>query len=296
MDQIAAMRAFVRVVQTKSFSAVAREQQTTQATISKKVAALEDKLGVKLLTRSSRESSLTQIGESYYEKCLFILSELDEAEANARMELSTPKGILRITAPVPLGYFLLTPIIKEFTEQYPDIKVEVNYVDKHIDLVSEGIDLAIRASRLEDSSLIAQKLFDNPMLMVASPQYLERQGIPKTPKQLTHHNCIVYSLFKKHNVWSFQKDGEVQTVSVSGSVSSNSGLCNMQSALEGVGITPLPIWMVKEHLKQGTLIQVLSEYQADNIPFSVVYPQNRYIPLKVRSFIELLKKRLLVDL
>lgn len=292
MDQISAMRAFVRVVQTGSFTAVAKEQRTTQATISKKVAALESKIGVKLLTRSSRNNSLSQVGAEYYEKCVVILAELDEAEANARSELATPKGVLRITAPIPFGHLILAPIVSEFIELFPEINIEINFSNKHVDLISDGVDLAIRSSELVDSSLIARKLFDNRMLMVASPDYIANYGEPKHPKDLSNHNCIVYSLFKNNNILHFFNDKEKHSVSVKGSVASNSGSYNLSSALLGVGITPLPIWMVKEHIQKGTLVQILSNYQSDNLPFNVVYPQNRYIPLKVRRFVEFLKDKL----
>jgi DNA-binding transcriptional LysR family regulator len=292
MDQISAMRAFVRVVQTGSFTAVAREQQTTQASISKKVAALENKIGVKLLNRSSREHSLTQAGKDYYEKSVLILGEIDEAEASARSELATPKGILRITAPLPFGDLILAPIVKEFIDLYPQIRVEINFSDRHVDLVSEGVDLAIRASQLEDSNLVARKLFDNPLILVASPDYLKQHGRPKHPSELTEHCCVVYSLSKSNNTWHFSKNNEKFSVAVHGALISNNGSYNMSSALLGLGITTLPIWMVKEHLQTGLLEQVLADYQSDNLPFNVVYPQNRYIPLKVRAFVDFLKEKL----
>lgn len=156
MDQLGAMRAFIRVVQTGSFSAAAREQNPPQATISKKVAALEARLSVKLLTRSSRELSLTQVGAEYYEKCVAILGELDEAEASARSQVALPKGIIRITAPVVFGRLVIAPILAEFLSLYPEIKVDLALSDKHVGFISEGVDIAIRARELEDSSLVAR--------------------------------------------------------------------------------------------------------------------------------------------
>ncbi|GAL02499.1 transcriptional regulator LysR family [Photobacterium aphoticum] len=152
MDQLSAMRAFVRVVQTGSFSAAGRDMHTTQTTISKKVAALENHIGVKLLTRSSRDHALTQAGAEYYETCVNLLGELDEAEARARSDVALPRGVLRITAPVAFGRLLLAPIISEFFSLYPDIQVDLLLSDKHVDLISDGIDVAIRARQLEDST------------------------------------------------------------------------------------------------------------------------------------------------
>lgn len=169
MDQFKAMRAFVRVVQTGSFSAVDREKNTTQATISKRVAAHEAHLGVKLLNRSSRELSLTEVGADYYDKCVAILAELDEAEASARSQLATPRGVLRVAAPVAIGRLLLAPILAEFLSLNPEIRVNLTLSDKFVDLIAEGADVAIRARNLEDSSLVARPLLGNPLLSVAAP-------------------------------------------------------------------------------------------------------------------------------
>ncbi len=168
MDQLSAIRIFIRVVQMGSFSAVARDQTTSQATISKKIAALETKLGVKLLTRTSRELSLTEAGTGYYEKCVEILAELDEADSVARSQTASPKGILRIAAPIAIARLLVAPTVKSFIEQYPEIKVEVAASDKMVDLIAEGIDVAIRVKQLEDSTLIARHLFENKLVLVAS--------------------------------------------------------------------------------------------------------------------------------
>lgn len=288
MDQLDAMRAFVRVVQSGSFSAAARDENTTQSTISKKVAALEAHLGAKLLTRSTRELSLTEAGTEYYEHCVVLLGELDEVEVRVRSHVAEPKGTLRITAPVAFGRLVLAPLMGEFLSKYPDIQLDVSLADRQVDLVAEGIDVAIRASQLQDSSLIARHLFDNPMLLVASPDYLSRNGLPKHPEDLKQHNCIVYSLFGTPN-WRFYRDGKEISVPVSGSFRSDSGDTNMEVALTGLGITQLPIWIVREHLQSGRLIQLMTDYQMDQVPFHAVYPQNRYVPLKVRCFIDFLK-------
>lgn len=292
MDQLSAMRAFVRVVQTGSFSAVGRELNTTQATISKKVAALEAKLGVKLLTRSSRDVSLTQAGTDYYEQTVVMLAELDEVEARVRSQVATPQGTLRVTAPVAFGRLVLAPLIGEFLERYPDIKVDMSLGDRHVDLIAEGVDVAIRARKLEDSSLVARHLFENPMLLVASPSYLELHGEPREPADLKRHHCIVYSLLRTGNNWHFTYQGKEISVPVTGDFQSDSGDTNLEVVLSGLGITALPIWMVEEHLQSGRLVQLLTDYQADQIPFNAIYPQNRYVPLKVRCFVDFLKEKL----
>jgi DNA-binding transcriptional LysR family regulator len=292
MDQLSAMRAFVRVIQSGSFSAAAREQNSSQATVSKKVAALEAKLGVKLLTRSSRDQSLTQAGIDYYEQCVALLSELDEVEARVRSQVAAPQGTLRVTAPVAFGRLVLAPLMGEFLQRYPDIKIDMLLGDRHVDLIAEGVDVAIRARKLEDSSLVARHLFENPMLLVASPGYVEQHGAPREPADLKRHNCIVYSLMKTGNNWHFTRLGKEESVPVTGNLQSDNGDTNLEVVLSGLGITTLPIWMVDEYLRAGRLVQVLSDYQADQIPFNAIYPQNRYVPLKVRCFVDFLKEKL----
>ena len=289
MDQLVAMRTFVKVVQTGNFSTAAREQNSSQANVSKRVSGLESLLGTKLLTRTSRELSLTETGSEYYEKCLTILAELDEADAAVRSETASPKGTLKIAAPIAVARLILAPLMSSFIERYPEIKIDIAANDAHVDLIAQGIDIAIRVKKLEDSSLIARHLFDNPMLIVASPNYLEQNGIPVIPDDLRYHNCIVYSLLTSINVWNFSKHDNKYSVAVQGNFQSSNGDTNLEVALSGVGIAQLPIWMVDEHLKSGRLKQVLSDYKALSIPMNAIYPQNRYVPLKVRCFIDFLK-------
>jgi DNA-binding transcriptional LysR family regulator len=292
MDQITAMRAFVRVVQTGSFSAVARESDTGQATISKRVAGLESLLGVKLLNRSSRDISLTEPGQSYYDKAVVILAELDEAEAEARSQTVRPQGTLRISAPIPFGRMILAPLLPEFLERYPTIQVDLMLNDKFVDLISEGIDVAIRAKQLEDSSLIARPLFENPMRLIAAPSYLQRYGRPEKPEQLSAHNCLVYSLQKSGKHWPFKRQQKSITVTVNGNFQCDNGDTLLEMARAGSGIAQLPIWMIDQHLKAGQLTTLLDDYQADAIPFHAIYPKHRYTPLKVRSFIDFIKAKI----
>lgn len=291
MDQLGAMRAFVRVVQTGSFSAAAREMNSGQANISKKVSALEAKLGVKLITRSSRELSLTEVGAHYLEKCIAILAELDEAESTARAQVATPSGLLRVTAPVALGRLLLAPHMNEFLATYPDIKIDLSLSDEHVDLIANGIDIAFRAKQLEDSSLVARHLFNNPMLLLATPEYLEAKGTPSHPNDLVDHNCLVYSMSKSLSNWSFYTEDRALNVNVSGNIRCDSGDVLLELALAHNGIVQLPIWMVNKELKEGKLIQLLQEYAGINLPFHAIYPQNRYVPLKVRCFVDFMKAK-----
>lgn len=281
----------MRVVQTGSFTAVGGEQNTSQATISKRVAALENHLAVKLLSRSSRGISLTHVGAEYYDKCVAVISELDEAEANARSQIATPRGLLRVTAPIAIGRLLLAPILAEFLAEFPDIKIDLTLSDKFSDLISEGIDVAIRARKLEDSSLVARPLFDNPMLVVAAPSYLAQNGEPKSPADLTQHNCIVYSLLESGSIWHFSEQGKDLAIPVNGNISCNNGDTVLEVALSGLGIVQLPIWMVSRHIQAGRLKRLITAYRCTSIPINAIYLKNRYIPLKVRCFVDFVKNK-----
>ncbi|MGF1874696.1 LysR family transcriptional regulator [Photobacterium frigidiphilum] len=270
MDQLGAMRAFVRVVQMGSFSAAAREQDTTQATISKKVAALEKKLGAKLLSRTSRELSLTEVGADYYENCVIILSELDEAEAQVRSQIALPSGVLRVAAPVVFGRQFMAPILVEFLNAYPEIKVDLMLNDKHIDLIADGVDVAIRAKQLEDSTLVARHLFNNPLVVVASPEYLQKNTKPQNPDELKNHNCIVYSMLKSINIWHFEQGNNNISVPVTGSFRCDNGDVILQLVLDGAGIAQLPVWMVDEHIRSGKLAMVLEGYISKPLPFNAI--------------------------
>jgi DNA-binding transcriptional LysR family regulator len=276
MDQLGAMRAFTRVVQTGSFSAAAREANTSQATISK---------------RSSRDHSLTQAGAEFYDKCVAILAELEEAEFNARSQVALPRGVLRITAAFPLGRLLIAPLVAEFLSRFPDIKLDLALSDRHVDLIGEGFDIAIRAQQLKDTSLVARELFKNPMFLIASPQYLERYGTPERPEELIDHNCIVYSQLGTLNTWHFSYEGDDIPVHINGNFQCDNGDTILEAAAAGVGFAVLPYWMIHSHLDSGQLEVVLRDFKPLPLPVQAVYPQRRYLPLRVRCFIDFLMEK-----
>lgn len=288
MDQLGAMRAFIRVVQIGSFSAAARETNTSQATISKRVAALEAQLGVKLMMRTSRDHSLTEAGAEFYEKCVAILTELEEAESDARSRVASPRGLLRVTTAFPLGRLLIAPLLTDFLSRYPEIKLDLALSDSHVDLTREGFDIAIRAQKLQDSSLNARELFKNPMFLIASPSYLKQHGVPRTPEELVDHNCIVYSELSTQNSWHFTHENDDISVQVNGNFQCDNGDTILTAAVAGVGFAVLPYWMIKSHLDAGELQVVMSDFQPSTLPVNAVFPHSRYLPLKVRCFIDFL--------
>jgi DNA-binding transcriptional LysR family regulator len=295
MEQITAMRLFTRVVQTGSFSAVARESGISQSSVSKNLAALEAKLGARLLVRTSRKLNLTEVGCDYYERCLPILMEIDEAEATVRSMTINPAGVLRVNVPVSFGQRHVIPRIPEFMRAYPNVKIDIMLLDRQVDLVAEGVDVAIRIDILDDSSLIARRLGDSPRLLVASKSYLQKHGRPNHPDELKNFDCLVYSLLGTGNIWHFLHQGKEFSVGVTGNFQANNSDAVLHMALAGAGIMALPKWMSHPYIENGELEPILTEYTPQGFPIQAVYPQNRYVPSKVRSFVSFMQQSFASD-
>ncbi len=295
MEQITAMRFFTRVVQTGSFSAVARESGISQSSVSKNLAALEAKLGARLLARTSRKLNLTEVGCDYYERCLPILMEIDEAEATVRSMTINPAGVLRVNVPVSFGQRHVIPRMPEFMRAYPNVKIDIMLLDRQVDLVAEGVDVAIRIDILDDSSLIARRLGDSPRLLVASKSYLQKHGRPNHPDELKNFDCLVYSLLGTGNIWHFLNKGKEFSVGVKGNFQANNSDAVLQMALAGAGIMALPKWMSHPYVENGELDCILTEYTPQGFPIQAVYPQNRYVPSKVRSFVSFMQQSFASD-
>ena len=291
MDQLSAIRSFVSVVKAGGLTAASRVESSSQATISKRLASLEDHLGVQLLQRTSRDQSLTQAGADYFDKCQAILEELEEAETAARSQVAIPRGLLRVSAAFPLGRLLLAPILPEFLRRYPEIRVDLSLTDRHVDLVAEGIDLAVRAQQMPDSSLVARKLLDNPMCLVATPGYLEEFGEPQKPDDLADHNCLIYSRLESVNHWHFSRRGRDYSVTVTGSLQCDNGDTLLQGALSGLGPIVLPHWMIHSYLDSGELQLVMQEFTPPSLSIHAVYPQRRFLPVRVRCFVDFLSEQ-----
>jgi DNA-binding transcriptional LysR family regulator len=195
--------------------------------------------------------------------------------ASARSQVATPRGLLRITGAFPLARLLIAPIIPKFLNRHPEIKVDLVLTDKHVDLVADGVDVAVRAQQLPDSNLVARKLFDNPMYLLASPSYLERSGTPREPDDLPDHNCLIYSSSSSVNVWKFNRKGHDYSVSVSGSLQCDNGDSLLEAAISGLGLLVLPYWMVHKQLASGELVEVMPEFEPAPLPIHFVYPERR---------------------
>ena len=277
---------FVRVVETGSFSAVAKEMNSTQPTISKNIAELESWLGAKLLNRSTRSLRLTETGTNYYERCVAIIQDVEEAEQVVGQLQTLPKGLVRVSTVVAFGRLHIVPRLSGFFKKYPDIKVDVRLNDRIVDLVEEGVDVAIRMGKLADSTLIAKKLCFSPMVTVASPAYLKSNGIPQHPRELRDHDYITYTAGTTRREIEFQDQGEPFFVRAEGSLSSNNSEAIRSALLCGIGITKTPRWLVGDAIANGDLVCVLERYQPAPINVYAVYPPGRHLPSKVRCFID----------
>jgi len=282
MDKLLWMRCFVRAVETGSFSAVARELRIGQPNVSRHVAALEKSLGTRLLHRSTRHMAATAEGRRYYTQARQALDIIAHAEAEAHGE-QNPHGLLRIACPESIGTELLIPALPDFLQRYPHVDVELRLGDAYIDLVAEGVDIAIRGGTLRDSTLRARSIGQSERVCVASARYLKQRGVPLQPGDLAAHECIVYTLLAAGNgSWPF-KDGDHQ---VSGRLQLNSLDGIRRAVLNHLGIAYLPAWMVSQELQSGELRALLTAHAAPRVPVNVLYSADRRLPQRATVFIE----------
>jgi DNA-binding transcriptional LysR family regulator len=293
MDVMHSMAVFRRVVEAKNFSAVARETNMSQSTVSKHIAALEDRLGTKLLNRSTRSLKLTEAGKEYYHHCIRILNDFQEAEASVGKGKIKPTGTLRISTSAAFGRVFVLPNLNEFFDSYPDISVDLIFDDNYTDLVKEGIDLAIRIGPLEDSSLIARKIGSSPRVVVTSPEYLVKNGRPKKPADLTKHDCLLYSLQKFPDIWYFNSSQQGdESVRVNGRLKASSPDAVCDATLEGMGIAILGEWYIRKYIKDGRLKIILQDYHPTAYDINAVYPERKFVPQKVKRMISFLADKL----
>ncbi len=281
MDGIGQIHLFVRVVEAGGFTAAARELGVPKSTVSRQIARLEDRLGVRLLERTTRALRTTEVGQAFYERCGRIVGDLAEAEAAVTQAQVVPQGTLRVSAPLTFGYLFLGDLVAAFMVAYPDVQVEVHLSDRKVDLIEEGYDLAIRAGTLSDSSMIARRLGSAESVLCASPAYLEAHGTPATPDDLKHHACLLYE-YQSPSSW---RVGDV-TVPVSGRLVSNNGDILRAAAVAGLGIVNAPRFIVARELVEGRLVSILQEHLRQNAGIWAIYPHNRHLSAKVRAFVD----------
>lgn len=292
MDVLVSMSVFRRVAETGNFSAVAREMELSQPTVSKHIAALEKHLNVKLLNRSTRQLNLTDVGKRYYDSCVHIIDEMQETESTIRNQQSLPTGTLRINTPVTFGEISIVPHLWEFLTEYPELNIDLIMDDHYIDLVKEGVDMAIRVGPMNDSNLIARKIGNSPRVTVASQKYLDIYGEPDNLQDLKEHKCIVYTLLTTLNEWHFTGPQGKESIKVSGRFRVNNPRVIRQAVLEGQGIAVTPIWLVDDYIKTGQVKVILDKYIPTTLDIHAVYPEKRFVSAKVRFFIDYIRTKL----
>ena len=286
MDQFKQISAFVGVASRGSMSATARAEGVTPAIIGRRLDALEERLGVKLLLRTTRRISLTFEGSAFLEDCQRILRELADAEGAVSLGGIRPGGHLNVSAPAGFGRRHVAPLLTRFVEDNPEVTVRLDLSDRLVDLVDENVDCAIRIGDLADSSLISIRLGEMRRVVVASPDYLRRFGAPSSPDALGEHDCLS---LRQQRGWTLRDDGEVRLIKVGGRLECNDGAVLHDWALAGKGLAWRSLWEVGADIDAGRLVTVLDDYAAPPVGIHAVVPQRRHLPLRVRLFIDLLK-------
>lgn len=296
MDRLDAMHAFVRVVESGSFSAVARELRSTQGAVSKQVAALERHLGVRLLTRSTRALSLTDEGRTFLDVARRIVADTREAESQLRAGQHAVTGLLRVGASVGYGRMVLFDIVRAFMAAHPGVRVDVHLDDRFVDPVGLGLDVAVRIGELADSALVSQRVGTTQRAVVASRAYVDglpgRLALPVEPADLVMHDCVLYSGLQAQNLWEFEREGVPVAVRVEGRLATNSSELVHDAVCAGMGIGFSPTWLFTRELASGEVVRLLPGYEPKALPIHAVYPASRRHTGKVVAFVDFLKERL----
>lgn len=282
----------VEVVEAGTLSAAAEKHNVTSAAVSKRLRLLEERLGVKLLVRTTRHLRTTEAGALYYQRGKALLEEFNELEENIASTSERLCGSIRINAPLSFGMKALMEPIHEFMQLYPQLHITLHLDDRFIDILNSDYDLVIRVGNLEDSSLVAQRIANVRLLCCAAPSYLAKHGTPQTPHDLLKHNCLVYQHSMPMHIWEFRQDGEELRIPVHGNLVANNGDILNQAAVLGQGIVYQPEFIAHATLESGELVEVLQDYAAFYVSAYAMYPTRHFLPMKIRRFIEFLQQRL----
>lgn len=293
MDNLNDAAVFCQVVENGSFTAAAERLGLSRSVVSKYISRLENRLGARLLNRTTRRLSLTEAGQAFFARSQRGLQEIEAAEAEVSSLQAAPRGRLRVNTPMSFGILHIAPALADFVDRYPEMTVEMSLDDRQVDLVEEGFDLAIRIAELPDSSLIASRLGPCRHVVCASPEYLARRGTPRLPEELRSHHALTYRYQASPNEWRFiTPEGRYASVPVSGTIEMNNSLAIREAVLRGAGITLTPTFVVGEDIKAGRLQTVLDEYRAHELSIYAVYPERRHLLPKVQAFIAFMKDRI----
>jgi len=285
------MQIFCKVVEVGSFAGAADTMNLSTSAVSRQVAQLEALLDARLLNRTTRRISLTENGRAYYERCLQLLADLAETEEMIGTHTTNPRGTLRLTAPISFGASHLAPALGEYAASYPDMKFDIVLADRAIDLIEEGIDLAIRIGTLGTQNLVARRIGSARSLVCASPEYLAKRGTPKIPEDLAAHDCLTYAYTTDTYVWGFERENEVlRKIRINGAIHANNGTVLAEMAAAGLGITRAPDFILAPLVAAGRLTPILEDWPAPTLPISAVYPSRKHLSAKVRSFVTFMEQ------
>ncbi len=291
MDKLESLRAFAKVVELGSFSEAGRALRLSRSAVSKYIGELEDELGVQLLSRTTRRVSPTENGQAYFERVLGIISELEAADQAVSQLQATPRGLLRVNAPMSFGTLQLGPAIAEFMQLYPELRIQLVLSDENVDPLQDGLDVTLRIADLESSSLIARKIMPIARVVCASPDYFATHGAPSHPNDLRDHNCLTYGFLSTGNQWKLSgKDGD-HWIQPSWTLCVNNAEVLRDAAMAGRGIALIPTFIGEDALKSGKLRTCLDDYQAPPLALYALYPPTRHLAVKVRLFIDFLVDR-----
>ncbi len=285
MDEL---EVFVTVVEEEGFSAAAKRLDTTPAAVSRRIKALEKRLDVRLLQRTTRKIQLTEAGELYFREVSRLLGDLKTIEQKLEEVTSQAIGELRIVAPMSFGQRRLAPVVARFALTHPKLRVSLRLEDRETDIVSEGLDLAVRIAYPSDSSLVARPIALVPRYICASPEYLAKRGTPRSPRDLLKHNCLHYNVISEREEWSFRDTEGGETVAIRGVFCSNNGEVLAEAAIQGLGITLLPDFIIEDAIDDGRLVRILEGQERPPLTLFVLYPSRQHVPAKTRLFIDYL--------
>ena len=292
MDRLNAMHVFVRVAELSSFSAVAQQLGVARSVVTRLIAALEEHLGVKLMVRSTRRLTLTSAGAAYLEKCRVILNLVEAAEIGVAEQRQHPRGTIRVSLPLSFGLKRMVPLLLDFARSYAEVNLEMDYSDRRVNLIEEGVDLAIRITSRLGPTEVARKIGSIHMHTVAAPDYLARFGTPRHPSELAQHECLGYTLVGTQPAWTFQVDGVWQTFAFQARISANNGEALTEAAAQGLGIAVQPDFILQPYLADGRVKPILETFPTPELGIYAMLPSNRQVPHRVRVLIEFLAERM----
>ena len=288
MDRLDAMHLFVRVAELGSFAAVAQQLGVARSVVTRQIAGLEAHLGLKLMARSTRRLTLTSAGTAYLEKCRVILNLVEAAETGVAEERAAPRGNIRMGLPLSFGLKRLAPMLLDFSQRYPEVGLDMDYTDRRVKLIEEGIDLSIRITRKLDGGDVARRIGASRMQVVAAPDYLARHGRPRHPADLIHHECLGYTAGGQAQGWQFIVGGQAQTFPVRSRLQANNGDVLTEAAAQGLGITMQPDFIIDDYLAAGRLEAILGDFPIAELGIYAILPSNRHVPHRVRVLMDFL--------